>query len=111
MKQNKIEKQIQKLVQSIYPRPASLHDKNYIRSNARAVLAKAKISKQCEICGFSEIVEVCHIIPISAFPKEASISLINNLLNLVYLCPNHHAMLDKGLISIDQLKLIVPRLR
>ncbi len=56
--------------------------------------------KKCKICGFDHYVEVCHIKPISKFSKEQMVSEVNNLNNLVYLCPNHHILLDKGLLSL-----------
>jgi HNH endonuclease len=56
--------------------------------------------KVCMICGFDVVVTVHHIIP-------RRLGGTNELENLVVLCPNHHAMADKGLISVDELKLIV----
>jgi predicted restriction endonuclease len=107
----KIDRQIEKLLQSMRAPSIDFKDKNSIRGHARKVLNKLKIPKKCEFCGFDQIVEVCHIIPISSFPKGVSLDLVNHPLNLVYLCPNHHAMLDKGIISLEQLKLSIPRLR
>lgn len=73
---------------------------NQIRKMARKILAKSKIEKKCKICFFDIHVEVCHIKPIASFPDDALMKEINGLENLVYLCPNHHSMLDKGLIKI-----------
>jgi len=54
----------------------------------------------CAICGYSNKVEICHIKSVASFSKAASISEINNIDNLVALCPNHHWEFDKGLINI-----------
>ncbi len=59
--------------------------------------------KECQICGFDVVVEVCHIKAIAGFPETALMGEVNSLDNLVYLCPNHHAMFDKQLIDIDAL--------
>lgn len=60
--------------------------------------------KSCHVCGYTTHIEVAHIRPVSAFPDEAMVGEINDLSNLVALCPNHHWEFDNGLISIgDQL--------
>lgn len=71
-----------------------------IRRLARTFMKEQDIEKKCKICGFDHYVEVCHIKPISKFSKEQMVSEVNNLNNLVYLCPNHHILLDKGLLSL-----------
>lgn len=54
----------------------------------------------CAICGYSNTVEICHIIPVAQFADEATIGEINALDNLVALCPNHHWEFDAGLITL-----------
>lgn len=71
-----------------------------VRRYARLILQEDKQEKKCKICGFDHYVEACHIKPISSFTKNTKISEVNNINNLVYLCPNHHVMLDKGLITL-----------
>lgn len=73
---------------------------NQIRKMARKILSKSNIEKKCKICSFDAHVEVCHIKSIASFDNNALMKEINSLENLVYLCPNHHTMLDKGLIKI-----------
>tara|TARA_Y100000310_G_scaffold329271_1_gene398786 strand:- start:1056 stop:1445 length:390 start_codon:yes stop_codon:yes gene_type:complete len=73
---------------------------NDIRRDARQTLLKNNSKKECHICDFSFFVEVCHIKPISSFPTTALMGEVNSLTNLVYLCPNHHKMLDKGALSL-----------
>jgi predicted restriction endonuclease len=71
-----------------------------IRKYARTFLKESGITKECKICKFNHHVEACHIKPISNFPKSALLSQVNSIDNLVYLCPNHHIMFDKGLIKL-----------
>ena len=105
------QKKIADLVKSLGAKQISTLDKNSIRNHARSVLARKAVPKRCELCGFTEAVEVHHLIPISAFPKQAALSLVNSEYNLVYLCPNHHALVHKGAFSIDDIRLHVPRLQ
>jgi hypothetical protein len=70
-----------------------------IRHHAAMVLFEAK-PYRCEVCGYTIIVECCHIRPVKSFPPTALISEINSLSNLAALCPNHHYELDKGIIKL-----------
>lgn len=75
-----------------------------IRTNARKVLENSNRIKLCSCCKderFNSILEVHHIKGILEFSKDTLISEINSLDNLVYLCPNCHALLEKGLISLE----------
>lgn len=76
---------------------------NGIRSEARRILKNAGIEKKCCICGFDVVVEVHHIRAVTDFPFSATLSEVNAISNLLYLCPNHHVMVDKGLISAEDL--------
>ena len=49
----------------------------------------------CNTHEWDEILEVNHINPILKFDKDVLISEINDLDNLQWICPNHHALLDK----------------
>ena len=48
-----------------------------------------------------KILEVHHLKGILQFDEDTLIKEINSEDNLVWLCPNHHAMLEKGLIKLD----------
>lgn len=75
-----------------------------IRRDARRTLEESQIDKVCAYCqnhDFDEILEVHHIKGILEFDNETTINEINSISNLVWLCPNHHIMLEKGLISLD----------
>lgn len=79
-----------------------------IRADARKVLEKSNIPKVCAYCKnheFDEILEVHHLKGILEFSKDTLIKEINNVSNLVWLCPNHHAMLEKDLIVLDKSSL------
>lgn len=65
------------------------------RSTAISV-AKRHFNMSCMICGFDIAVTIHHIKPISDGGK-------NNPDNLSVLCPNHHAMVHKGLIQDSEL--------
>lgn len=62
-----------------------------IRSRARTVM---KNVSSCQNCGYSKHVEICHVRPISKFPKDTLISEINDKTNLVALCRNCHWEFD-----------------
>lgn len=62
---------------------------------------KKKVEKRggnCIVCGFDSIVHLHHIVPIS----EGGLF---NKRNLVCLCPNHHAMLHKGIITEEDIQI------
>jgi len=53
----------------------------------------------CEICGWNESTrDVHHIIPVSQNGK-------NTLDNVIVLCPNHHRMIHKNLISKEAIEI------
>jgi hypothetical protein len=72
-----------------------------IREYARKTLSKSGIEKCCQNCGYDKHVEVCHIKSISSFDLTTIIREINDLTNLIYLCPNCHWELDKGILKLD----------
>lgn len=73
--------------------------KSLIRVRARKI-AKALGWTCCKICGYNKHYEVCHIKPVSSFPNDAKISEINEITNLLPLCPNCHWEFDNGLLDI-----------
>ncbi len=50
---------------------------------------------QCAICPFERYIEMCHIIPVHLGGE-------NSPLNVVPLCPNHHKLLDYGLLNNEE---------
>jgi hypothetical protein len=61
----------------------------------------------CLACGLrdEDIMHVAHIEPVNGLKERVrSGNHKNRLDNLVTLCPNDHARLDRGIISIDDIK-------
>ena len=52
--------------------------------------------KRCAICGFDTITEVHHILPRTDGGTDDPD-------NLIVLCPNHHAMADRGMLTTESL--------
>lgn len=73
-----------------------------IRDLARIVFNKSEIEKKCVNCGYDKHIEVCHIKAISDFDLETPISEINNINNLIALCPNCHWELDHKVLEFDK---------
>jgi predicted restriction endonuclease len=67
---------------------------------ARKSFMKSNKPYRCEICGYTNHVEVAHIKPVSEFSDDTPISEINNPDNLIGLCPNHHWEFDNGLLKL-----------
>lgn len=72
-----------------------------IRENARKIAKQNNLyEKGCKICGYTTHVEICHIKSVKDFDDDTLISEINNLKNLIPLCPNHHWELDHNHIKL-----------
>lgn len=56
--------------------------------------------KKCCNCGYSKHFHICHIKPVSSFEDHNTMEEINNLNNLVALCPNCHWELDNGFLTL-----------
>jgi hypothetical protein len=56
----------------------------------------------CSLCGWSRCVEYCHIIP----AKDGGTIHPDNI---VVLCPNHHTLFDRGLLSEDETQQLAER--
>lgn len=75
-----------------------------IRKDARKTIEESKREKVCAYCHnheFDDILEVHHLKGILEFDRNATIGEINHEDNLVWLCPNHHKMLEMGLIKLE----------
>lgn len=75
-----------------------------IRRDARRTIEESDKEKVCAYChnhDFDQILEVHHLKGILKFDKSVTIGEINNIDNLVWLCPNHHQMLELGLITLE----------
>ena len=70
-----------------------------VREHARAIFRKSGKPKVCQECGYSKFVQICHIKPVGSFDKNTLIEVVNDISNLIALCPNHHWELEHGLID------------
>jgi HNH endonuclease len=66
-------------------------------------LAAARDGYKCKVCGFSTVIEVHHILP----RKRNGGGGTDILTNLITLCPNHHTMADRGLLSATELQALI----
>lgn len=71
-----------------------------IRKDAWRVFEGSGAERVCEVCGYSLHVDVCHIKPVSDFGDSALVSEVNDILNLIALCPNHHWEYDNGHLDL-----------
>lgn len=71
-----------------------------IRALARQTYKKSDKPKRCSICGYSKFYEVCHVKAIKDFSNDTKVSEVNNINNLISLCPNCHWELDHNLIKV-----------
>lgn len=72
-----------------------------IRSMSRRIYNNSGLPKQCYICGYNRHYQVCHKKPISAFNDDNTIAEVNDISNLIALCPNHHWELDHGFLTLN----------
>jgi hypothetical protein len=63
-------------------------------------LALRRDKARCRTCGFDTMVDVHHIIARRHGGP-------NTLDNLITLCPNHHTMADRGLITVEELRALL----
>lgn len=67
-----------------------------IREHARNIAKINGLSElPCNKCGYSKHVEICHIKSISDFNDNSLISEINDINNIIQLCPNCHWEFDR----------------
>lgn len=71
-----------------------------ISRHAVRVFDASGLDKKCAICGYETRVDICHVKPVAMFCENALITEINDLSNLVPLCPNHHWEFDHGILNL-----------
>lgn len=81
-----------------------LYSQSYIGDNARRIYKQSDKNKFCENCKYTEHYEVCHIKPINSFSDSSLLLEINNIDNLIALCPNCHWEFDNGYLTIKIIK-------
>lgn len=72
----------------------------HIRGIAR-VQHKDILKLPCINCGYHKHVELCHIIPISAFDENTTLEIVNHKHNVIQLCPNCHWEFDNRLLILQ----------
>ena len=73
-----------------------------IRKAARKKYLRSDKPKQCAVCSYSHHFEVSHVKAICDYELTAMVSEINDIANLVALCPTHHWELDNGILQVGQ---------
>ena len=81
---------------------------SYLRSLARQSLKKSGRIFECQFCKYSKYLECAHIKPVSSFPMNTLVSVVNNLSNLVWLCPNCHKEHDESIKTWTQQAATAP---
>lgn len=71
-----------------------------IRTLARKAYKDSGGARECLQCKYKTHIEICHITPIASFDADATLYIVNNLSNLVALCPNHHWELDNKVLKL-----------
>lgn len=77
-----------------------------IRRSAQKIFKKSGKECKCVLCGYNKYVEVAHIKAVSEFDNSSLISEINNINNLIPLCPNHHWEFDNNRLDEKDLNKI-----
>lgn len=75
------------------------HHYRSVRLHAHRVAFFNKMEKKCFICGYDIHVQLCHKKPIHSFTRDTLLKEVNDLSNLVFLCPNHHLQMEHGHID------------
>ena len=73
-----------------------------IQRDARDKYKNSIKPKECIVCGYTNTYEVAHITPVADFDNNTLISEINDINNLIALCPNHHWEYDNNMIDMAQ---------
>lgn len=71
-----------------------------IRKHAYKVFSSSGRPSKCQICDYDKHIQVAHIQSVSIFANDTPISVINDICNLIALCPNHHWEYDHGLLAL-----------
>jgi hypothetical protein len=73
----------------------------YISKHANEVFKLHNYKEiKCAVCGYDKYVDVAHIKSVSSFSEDTLIYEINDIKNLIGLCPNCHWEYDNGLLVL-----------
>lgn len=76
-----------------------------IQKRARDTFYNSNKLKACMVCGYDKHYEVCHIKSVASFSEDALISEINNIDNLIALCPTHHWEFDNSYLTLEMVTM------
>jgi HNH endonuclease len=86
--------------QELFARRSSWQSaRSSIRNHAHRIYCQSGKPLACLVCGYATHVDIAHLRPVNSFPDAATIHEINDISNLIPLCPNHHWELDNGILS------------
>ena len=57
----------------------------------------------CQVCSYSNHIELAHIKAISSFDKITILGEVNHPSNILVLCPNHHWEFDNGILLMSNI--------
>lgn len=77
---------------------------NKVRSHARRLVSSLGMKMICSCCNFQKGIQVCHIKAINLFEDTTPLNVVNNINNLILLCPNCHWLFDHGYNSLEKLQ-------
>lgn len=77
-----------------------------IRKDAEKTFEEFDGSHVCCVCGYDKHIEIAHIKAVCDFSNESLVSEINDIKNIIPLCPNHHWEFDNGALSEENLEKI-----
>lgn len=64
-------------------------------------MVRHDIPPVCRVCDYRRHVEVSHIKAVSSFTDDVTVARINEVNNLVFLCPTHHWEFDNGYLDFE----------
>jgi len=77
-----------------------------VRNVARDIYYRSSKPVKCLVCSYEKNFQVCHIIPVDKFSDTTTIADVNNISNLMALCPNHHWEFDNHAMDPHDLEKI-----
>lgn len=77
-----------------------------IRKDAERTFRQSNKKLECYLCGYNSHIEIAHIKAVSKFSDDTLISEINDVHNLIALCPNHHWEFDHNKLTEADLNKI-----
>ena len=82
---------------------------NMIRADARKLIKESNIQRACRVCNYNKYTEIAHIKAVYLFEESTKISTINDINNIVVLCPTHHKELDRNIMEDDDFSKILEK--